>query len=89
MVGMENQTLETGGSQIVVRGSCRCCHKTQTVVAPKEGWDAWKAGSHIQDVMPDVPRGERELLISGVCGLCFDEMFADEEGDYDGTENYN
>jgi len=34
--------------------------------------------------MPSLPKEERELLISGTCGTCFDALFEDddeEEGD--------
>jgi hypothetical protein len=37
---------------------------------------------HIQNVMPYLTDGERELFISGICGSCFDALFS-EEGDWD------
>lgn len=40
-------------------------------------------GEHIQNVMPYLSVDERELLISGICGKCFDEIiFDDGEDDY-------
>jgi hypothetical protein len=41
----------------------------------------WKEGkiSHIQDALPELSADNRELLISGVCGECFDNMFKGEE----------
>jgi hypothetical protein len=36
----------------------------------------WKMGSGlIQDLMPYLSEGERELLISGFCGSCFNQIF--------------
>ena len=32
-----------------------------------------------QSAMPNVPADERELLISGICGPCFDAMFREED----------
>ena len=39
----------------------------------------WQNGSLIQDAMPYLSADERELLISGTCGTCFDKMFGSEE----------
>ena len=36
---------------------------------------AWQAGEKIQDVFPELTVDDRELLISGVCDRCFDEMW--------------
>lgn len=38
----------------------------------------WKAGTCIQDAMPYLSIADRELLISGFCGPCFDGIFAAE-----------
>lgn len=35
----------------------------------------WQEGKLIQHAMPYLSAGERELLISGICEDCFDEMF--------------
>ena len=37
----------------------------------------WKNGELIQNVMPYLNEDERELLISGTCGKCFDKIFSD------------
>ena len=36
---------------------------------------AWEDGKFIQDAMPYLTAGERELLISATCGDCFDKFF--------------
>lgn len=41
----------------------------------------WESGQPIQSVAPYLSEDERELLISGVCGKCFDDMFAGEDDD--------
>ena len=40
---------------------------------------AWENGKLIQDAMPYLTPDEREVLISGTCGPCFDRMFGGEE----------
>lgn len=37
--------------------------------------DWWRGSLPIQDALPYLTAGERELLISGTCGPCFDIMF--------------
>jgi hypothetical protein len=39
----------------------------------------WEGGELIQDAMPYLSAGERELLISGICETCFDKIFGSEE----------
>lgn len=57
---------------------CTGCDKFIKLVVPKAGYDAWKGGRFIQDVLPTLTPGERELLVSGICGDCFNAMFPDE-----------
>lgn len=55
---------------------CRQCLLDYLITFHKTDYDEWLAGdSYIQDVMPYLTAGERELLISGICGDCFDRMF--------------
>ena len=58
---------------------CSVCRETKTVDATPEQVAAWKAGALIQNAMPNVPKDQRELLMSGICGTCFDRMFRDDE----------
>ena len=45
---------------------------------------AWKNDEGcIQDVLPYLSSGDRELLLSATCSKCFDKMF---EGDLDNDE---
>lgn len=57
------------------------CHRNFEVPATPEQIAAWHDGALIQNAMPDISEDLRELLISGTCGQCFDEMFRDDEED--------
>lgn len=61
---------------IIIEVPCKVCGiKFDLTVNPKNLED-WKNGNgFIQDIMPELSADERELLISGTCGRCFDEMF--------------
>jgi len=58
--------------------TCRICNQEIPVSATEEQLMSWHAGALIQYAMPGVPADERELLISGICGPCFDRMFPEE-----------
>lgn len=56
---------------------CTCikCNKKHTLTAKQHQWDSWKAGELVQNAFPNFTSSQRELLISGICGDCFDKMF--------------
>jgi hypothetical protein len=60
--------------------SIRCikCKKLHTIAVARKDYDAWINGALIQNVMPYLSLDQRELLISKICGKCFDKMFGKE-----------
>ena len=55
---------------------CQACGIDYHFSVDYDGYFAWKSEEgFIQDLLPDNTASERELLISGVCGECFDKMF--------------
>jgi len=58
---------------------CISCRETKTFRLNKEKFSEWRHGALIQDAFPELSMGERELLISGVCGSCFNKMYKLEE----------
>jgi hypothetical protein len=55
------------------------------IEAPDEAVERWQSGDYIQDALPMLSADERELLISGICGHCFDTMFCEEEPEDDAS----
>jgi hypothetical protein len=54
---------------------CKWCEKCYELNVSTKRFALWKKGELIQDVMPELSADERELLISGTCGECWDKMF--------------
>ena len=54
---------------------CRWCGSVTELHPSVEGFVAWQNGELIQRAMPELDADERELLISGTCPKCWDEMF--------------
>jgi len=63
----------------VVAVPCRLCQETTDLKVNFQGFVNWKSGELIQDALPELSCDERELLISGTCGTCFDELFPSED----------
>ena len=64
---------------VTVVVGCIKCADPQHITVGNADLDSWQNGALIQDAMPYLSADEREILISGICGECFDNMFAGEE----------
>jgi len=64
-----------------VFGPCIWCDTQIVFYVPTDEWDKWSEGRgpFIQEAMPSVSADNREFLISGSCGDCYDEIFAEGE----------
>ena len=59
--------------------TCNRCKDQVEMKVHVEDVTAWENGELIQNAMPYLSADEREVLISGTCGPCFDRMFGGEE----------
>jgi len=59
---------------------CRHCRQYITINVPVDGYLKWTAHQAlIQNAMPTLSPGDRELLISHTCNACFHKLFPPEE----------
>ena len=63
----------------VVAVPCRLCDTVHDLTVNVEGYVNWQAGEFIQDALPELSCDERELLISGTCGACFEVAYGGGE----------
>lgn len=61
---------------------CSGCGQSTWFTMSEEQFRFWQQGVHVQDIFPDWSPEDREMLISGTCPECWEEMWA--EDDYDG-----
>jgi hypothetical protein len=54
---------------------CIMCQRTYSLAIDPDDMKRWQERELIQKAMPYLSANERELLISGICGKCFDETF--------------
>jgi len=64
---------------MLIRGVCSQCHYHEDFEVAQHAYDIWKIGMLIQNCFPELNPDQRELLISGTCGKCFDAMWKDTE----------
>ena len=81
MGDMETRTREKGSgmTKTIVAVDCVQCKETQHLTVGTADLTNWENGELIQNAMPYLTADEREVLISGICGTCFDNMFAGDE----------
>ena len=64
---------------VTVIVGCIKCAEAQHITVGHADLDAWQGGKNIQDAMPYLSVDDRELLISGICGECFDKIYGVEK----------
>jgi len=71
---------------IQVSRTCFRCNQTSEIEVDAEGYRRWREeGVFIQDALPEVPAGYRELLLSGTCDACFSIIRKARLQDYERT----
>lgn len=62
------------------RTTCPLCGKSAEVRnLRKNAYEWWRRGAMVQDAFPELTADEREILVSGTHGRCFDAGFPEEE----------
>ena len=64
---------------VTVVVGCIKCAEPQHITVGNADLDSWQGGTNIQNAMPYLSADDREILISGICGECFENMFGGEE----------
>lgn len=63
----------------IIEHRCVHCGKIYKIRVHYSDYDGWINGKgRIQDLMPYLSPDDRELMISGTCGPCFDKIFGAE-----------
>jgi hypothetical protein len=57
---------------------CPRCSGTTVLKLPKEGAIRYNKGELIQNAYPEMPVADRERLVTGICGPCWDALFPKE-----------
>lgn len=71
--------------KIAIEVRCPFCGHVSIIGVNEEDYLAWSSGELIQNCFPYLDDSEREILISGLCFKCQDDVFGsdDDEDDED------
>lgn len=64
---------------VTITKTCPFCGGASTFTLDAERVAAWRAGAYVQNVFPELSAADRETLVSGSCGPCFDLAFPEED----------
>lgn len=59
----------------VMTADCSVCKTRGTIEVDEERYNAWRAGTFIQDAFPDMDKALREQLISGIHPSCWERLW--------------
>ena len=66
--------------EIELKVKCAYCGEVHSIVVVKNDYMNWYNGKlPIQSALPYLTADERELLLSHMCGKCYDEMIGGDE----------
>lgn len=69
--------------------TCKHCGIVYVVDADPYDVKDWNDGKFIQDALPYLTAGERELFISGTCDDCWKDLFGWDSLEEEDDENIN
>jgi hypothetical protein len=59
---------------------CPFCNETHTVEVSATGFQRWAVdGEYIQNALPELNSDNRELLMTGTCAECWDNIFMEDD----------
>jgi hypothetical protein len=58
---------------------CTCCDATCNVNISQAAFAKWKAGHTAEEAMPELSPGERTIMVTGICDICFAKILATQE----------
>lgn len=58
-----------------ILSTCPFCGRTSSIIVKASDYFDWQDGTLAQDAFPYLSASEREMLISGICLTCWDDMW--------------
>jgi hypothetical protein len=79
VIHAEEVVRDDGRTRKLTRRCFVCGQDVSVFVAPQDAEEFLSGGGFAQDIFPYLSAADRELLISGTCGPCFDKIFPPDE----------
>jgi hypothetical protein len=66
--------------KILIKRKCRRCKTVVEFYVQADDWDLYKTGDYfVEDVFWYLTPDQREILLSRLCGDCFDAIFSEDK----------
>jgi hypothetical protein len=75
----ENTTEHDESDVLITTPTCSVCGIPSTLYVDKDLLSLFLQGAHVQNVWPDWSNAQRELMLTGIHGDCWDRIFPTEE----------
>lgn len=62
--------------------SCPSCKTNRQIKVHEKGYNRWKSGELIQRVLPELSPDDREALMTGLCGTCWNTITIEPDETY-------
>lgn len=62
-----------------IEAKCIVCSTVTQMIVPTVHFQKWLDGAHIQESLITLSPGNRELLITSICGTCFDDVTEEDD----------
>jgi hypothetical protein len=73
--------VDTMNDLVKVVRTCPQCKKEQALEVKYSSYVKWQEGALIQNAFAELSATDREVLKTGICGNCWEEIFADFDHD--------
>ena len=64
----------------MVETHCPICGTWEAIEVDEENYLDWQLGALIQHAFPTMSATKREQLITGICPVCWDRSFGEDDG---------
>lgn len=72
------QVINQGGDNVILVRKCPWCGKEVRKEVPSkefcQGMDKYQSGSKVQDAFPSFDPDTREMVLTGICSECWNDM---------------
>lgn len=68
-------------SEVLVKKECPICGHETTIAVETSAYNAWRAGRLIQIALPRMPLAHRDVLITGICLKCQENIFHEQDAE--------
>ena len=79
MMLADSKIIKQDKKNITLELSCPDCKASKELVVTVEAYNLYKSGELVQDAFPELSREDMDLILSGMCEMCWKIAFNETE----------